>query len=182
MPLVNEVVVPLAFKDYFNASEPRGDKPLFDTNETFRNRILDPEGTKLINALYGVTVPPAPRNDIVQVFLTGVPGLNMPPNVVPAEMLRLNVAIPVTATPNRLGVLAGDNQGFPNGRRLTDDVVDIELRVLAGVLVPGFNVSPNNALTDGVDAPAKPFLSTFPYLAVPYQGYDHSHHEAAAAP
>jgi hypothetical protein len=173
MPLVNEVVVPLAFKDFFNSSEPSGDLPLFKSNDTFKNRILDPEAAKLIPVLYpGVTVPPAPRNDILSVFLTGLDGLNKPPNVVPAEMLRVNLATPVTANPNRLGALAGDNQGFPNGRRLTDDVVDIELQVVAGVLVPGFNKAPNNALTQGVPGNDVPFLSSFPYLASPHNGYD----------
>jgi len=173
MPLVNEVVVPLAFKDFFNSSEPSGDLALFNTNETFRNRILDPEAAKLIPVLYpGVTVPPSPRNDIVSVFLTGLDGLNKPANVVPAEMLRINLATPVTATPNRMGALAGDNGGFPNGRRLTDDIVDIELQVVAGVLVSGFNKAPNNQLTQGVPSNDVPFLSTFPYLASPHGGYD----------
>ncbi|HEY3057165.1 MAG TPA: DUF4331 domain-containing protein [Thermoanaerobaculia bacterium] len=173
MPLVNEVVIPLAFKDFFNASEPSGDLPLFNTNETFKNRILDPEAAKLIPVLYpGVTVPAAPRNDIVSVFLTGLDGLNKPANVVPAEMLRINLATAVTASPNRMGALAGDNGGFPNGRRLADDVVDIELQVVAGVLVSGFNKQPNNLLTDGVDANDKLFLTSFPYLASPHQGYE----------
>ncbi len=178
MPLVNEVVLPLAFKDIFNNSEPSGDKALFDSNAAFRNRILDPELAKLFTLLYGVSVPPAPRNDLVQVFLTGIPGANQPPNVQPAEMLRLNVAVPAVAgtTGNRLGVIGGDNGGFPNGRRLTDDVVDIELRVVAGVLVPGFNVSPNNALTDGVDANDRAVLSTFPYVPLPHQGFDSRPH------
>jgi hypothetical protein len=87
-------------------------------------------------------------------------------------MIRLNVAVPVTAQPNRLGAIANDLGGFPNGRRLADDVVDIELRVVAGVLVPGFNKAPNNALTDGVDANDHPFLSTFPYVALPNQGFE----------
>ena len=173
MPLVNEVVIPLAFKDFFNSSEPSGDLPLFNTNDTFKNRILDPEAAKLIPVLYpGVTVPPAPRNDIVSVFLTGLDGLNKPPNVVPSEMLRINLTTPVAASPNRMGALAGDNQGFPNGRRLTDDIVDIELQVVAGVLVSGFNKAPNNQLTQGVPFNDVPFLSTFPYLASPHSGYD----------
>jgi hypothetical protein len=176
MPLVNEVVLSRAFKDIFNASEPAGDAPLFTSNETFRNRVLDPEVAKLYTLLYGISVPPAPRNDLVQVFLTGLPGANQPPNVVPAEMIRLNVAVPVTAQPNRLGALANDLGGFPNGRRLTDDVVDISLRVVAGVLVPGFNKSPNNALTDGVDANDEPFLSSFPYVALPHQGFESRPH------
>ncbi|HEV8658706.1 MAG TPA: DUF4331 family protein, partial [Thermoanaerobaculia bacterium] len=88
------------------------------------------------------------------------------------EMLRINLATPVTASPNRMGALAGDNGGFPNGRRLADDVVDIELQVVAGVLVSGFNKQPNNLLTDGVDANDKLFLTSFPYLASPHQGYE----------
>jgi hypothetical protein len=178
MPLVNEVVMPLAFKDIFNGSEPAGDLPLFNANADFRNRILDPEVAKLYTLLYGLDVPPAPRNDILAVYLTGVKGLNQPPNVVPAEMLRLNTAIPVTpaASVKNLGVIAGDNGGFPNGRRLSDDIVDISLRVVAGVLVPGFDKFPNNALTDGVDANDKPFLSTFPYVALPNAGFDSRPH------
>ncbi len=179
MPLVNEVILPIAFKDIFNGSEPSGDKPLFDANADFRNRILDAEVPKLYKLLYNVDSPPAPRNDLVQVYLTGLPGANMPANVVPSEMLRLNMGVPVTASPNRLGALAADNGGFPNGRRLSDDVIDITLQVAAGVLVPGFNRSPNNALTDGVDTNDLPFLSVFPYLALPHQGYDHSHHGPA---
>ncbi|HYI08989.1 MAG TPA: DUF4331 domain-containing protein [Thermoanaerobaculia bacterium] len=177
MPLVNEVVLPLAFKDIFNASEPKGDFPLFQANETFRNRVLDPEVGKLITAIYGVSVPPAPRQDLVQVFLTGLPGANQPPNVVPAEMIRLNVVVPVTAQPSRLGALAGDLGGFPNGRRLADDAVDISLRVVAGVLVAGFNKAPNNALTDGVDTNDETFLSTFPYTALPHQGFESMPHD-----
>ncbi|HYO77200.1 MAG TPA: DUF4331 domain-containing protein [Thermoanaerobaculia bacterium] len=176
MPLVNEVVLPLAFKDIFNASEPSGDAPLFTSNATFRNRILNPELATLINALYGVSVPPAPRNDLVQVYLTGIPGVNQPPNVTPAEMLRLNVALPVTAQPNRLGALANDAGGFPNGRRLGDDVVDISLRVVAGVLVPGFDREPNKLLTDGVNENDRAFLSTFPYVALPHQGFESRPH------
>ena len=179
MPLVNEVVMSLAFKDIFNASEPSGDKPLFDSNADFRNRILDPELAKLYKLLYNIDSPPAPRNDLVQVFLTGLPGVNQPPNVVPAEMTRINLAVAPSASPNRMGALANDAAGFPNGRRLTDDVVDIELQVVAGVLVSGFNKAPNNTLTDGVDANDQAFLSTFPYVALPNQGYDHSHHAGA---
>jgi hypothetical protein len=91
-------------------------------------------------------------------------------------MIRLNVAVPVTAQPNRLGAIASDLGGFPNGRRLSDDVVDISLRVVAGVLVTGFNKSPNNALTDGVDANDRAFLSTFPYVALPHQGFESRPH------
>ena len=169
-PLVNEVVLPLAFKDLFNSSKPSGDAALFNTNEAFRARILAPEVANLMELLYGLNVPEPPRNDLVSVFLTGVEGLNMPANVVPSEMLRLNMAILGQAGPSRLGVIGQDNAGYPNGRRLGDDVVDIALRVVAGVLVDGFNVAPNNALTDGVDGNDKPFLTSFPYAAMPHPG------------
>lgn len=121
----------------------------------------------------GVTVPAAPRNDLVAIFLTGIAGLNQPAHVVPSEMIRLNMAIPPSASPDRMGLLAGQSDGFPNGRRLGDDVVDIELRALAGgtPFTPSFNHSPNNALGDGVDANDRSFLPSFPYVATPFAGY-----------
>ena len=171
MPLVNEVVVPIGAKDRFNASEPVDDAQ-------FAAGVLDPELARLIPVLYpGVNVPAAPRTgDIVPIFLTGIPGLNQPAHVKPSEMIRLNTSIAPTpwAQQNRLGLLAGQNDGFPNGRRLIDDVTDIELRALAGgtPFTPSFNVFPNNALTDGVDSNDKPFSTSFPYLAAPFAGYD----------
>jgi hypothetical protein len=93
--------------------------------------------------------------------------------------LRLNVAIAPAAAicqGNVLGVIGGDNAGFPNGRRIEDDVVDIELRVVGGVLDPVFNVAPNNKLGDGANKNDKPCLAQFPYLSTPHQGYDHDHH------
>jgi hypothetical protein len=165
MPLVNEIVVPLGVKDTFNNLKPFQDGAALPI-------VQDPEPARLLNALYGLKVPPTPRNDIVTVFLTGIPGLNKPANVTPSEMLRLNVAIKPSATPNPMGVLGKDLAGFPNGRRPIDDVIDIELRVVAGILVDP-NLSPNNVLGDGVDKPARfsEFTSTFPYLALPYNGY-----------
>ena len=168
MPLVNEVVIPLGKKDRFNASDPRNDAQ-------FASFVLNPEPAALIPALYpGVSVPSAPRNDLVAIFLTGVPGLNQPAHVRPSEMIRLNMAVPPSAMPNRLGLLAGQLDGFPNGRRLGDDVVDIELRALAGgtPFTPAFNHAPNNLLADGVDANDKPFLPNFPYVASPFPGYE----------
>jgi Domain of unknown function (DUF4331) len=89
-------------------------------------------------------------------------------------MLRLNMAIPPTANPERLGVLAGDLAGFPNGRRLGDDVTDLALRAMAGAtpLTPAFNTGVNARLGDGVDRNDKPFLSQFPYFAAPFPGND----------
>ena len=170
MPLVNEIVIPLGKKDLFNATEPATDVA------NFGGFVVDPEPARLLKALFGINVPPTPRNDLVAVFATGVPGLNQPAGVAPGEMLRLNMSIPPAATPNRFGVLAGDVAGFPNGRRLGDDVVDIELRVVAGVLVDGFNISPNNRLGDGVDGNDMPFLPYFPYVAPPQNPLNHEHH------
>ena len=169
-PLVNEVVIGLADKDKFNATKPTGDT-------AFLNYVVDPELPKLFNALYGIPLAPTPRNDLVAVFLTGIPGLNQPANAnqVPCEMLRLNMAIAPATKPNRLGVIAGDLAGFPNGRRLFDDVVDIEERVAAGILVDGFNNAPANQLGDGVDANDKPFLPAFPYIGLPNSPLSHVH-------
>jgi hypothetical protein len=167
MPLVNEIVVPLALKDAFNNLKPWQDATIPAVVQV----VTDPEPARLLTALYGIKVPPAPRSDILQVFAEGVQGLNQPPNVVPSEQLRLNVAIPPSASPKRLGVLAGDNAGFPNGRRLTDDIIDVELQVVAGVLVTGYNTSPGNVLGDGVDAPYEALSGSFPYQALPYSGF-----------
>jgi hypothetical protein len=159
MPLVNEVVIPIGQKDKWNGSKPTDDGQ-------FLSYVQTPEVPVLLNLLYGVPVPSTPRADLVQVFLTGVPGLNQPPGVKPAEMLRLNVDVLPSAAPNRLGVLAGDLQGFPNGRRLTDDVIDITVQAAAGILT-GARVS---TLTDGVDRNDLAFRTSFPYLANPHSG------------
>ena len=164
-PLVNEAVIDLARKDAFNGIEPTNDAVALD-------RVTDPEVPKLLKAVFNVDSPPAPRNDLVTFFLTGISGLNQPANVRASEMLRLNMAIPPTSTPNSLGVLGGDLAGFPNGRRVGDDVVDIVLRAAAGAtpLTPAFNRSPNNTLGDGVDRNDLPYLTFFPYLAYPHAG------------
>jgi hypothetical protein len=173
-PLVNEVVVPLLLKDAFNGLRPQGDADV----PGLPALVSDPELGRRIEALYpGVDVPPAPRNDLVSIFLTGIDGLNKPAGTVrPAEVLRLNTSIAPTpaANRNRLALLAGQNDGFPNGRRVGDDVTDIALRAVAGgtPFTPDFNRAPNNALTDGVDASDQPYLDVFPYLGTPYQGYE----------
>jgi len=178
-PLVNEVVIPLGKKDVYNASEPSGDAQ-------FLPFVLDPEPARLIPVLYpGVGVPAAPRHDLATIFLTGIPGLNKPPSVNPSDMIRLNTTIDPTADAgegNKLGVLGGDNAGYPNGRRVEDDVTDIELRALAGAtpFPPDFNRSPNNVLGDGVNDNDRAFLKRFPYLAAPWPGYDHPHHKVGA--
>jgi hypothetical protein len=186
-PLINEVVIPLGQKDRWNRSEPRDD-------ENFVRRYTSPEVTRLENFLYPVLndAPETGRGDLVAVLLTGVPGLNFTGNR-KADLLRLNTGIAPTAAAglgNRLGVLAGDLAGFPNGRRLEDDVTDIDLRAFAcgygtvvGPIIESFsfcggnaNRTPNNLLGDGVDANDLPFSPNFPYVASPHQGYEHAHH------
>ena len=158
MPLVNEVVIPYGLKDRWNGTRPADDAQ-------FLTYVTSPEVPRLLEAIYGVRAPATPRNDLVQVFLTGVPGLNQPPGVRASEMLRLNTDILPTPSPARLGVLAGDLQGFPNGRRLTDDVLDITVQAAAGVLVGN-----NTGLGDGVDRNDVTFRASFPYVAFPHSG------------
>jgi hypothetical protein len=165
-PLVNEVVIPLSTKNAFNSLEPTGDAAALSF---VTNPILPP----LLTALFGVQTPPTPRNDLVTIFLTGIPGLNQigtSPRA--SEMLRLNTGIAPSARPHRLGVLAGDLAGFPNGRRVGDDVVDIALQAMAGAtpLTPEFLRSPNNTLGDGVNGNEQPYYTTFPFLREPYPG------------
>lgn len=176
MPLVNEVVIGLPDKNLFNASQPPGDAALatYVTNPTL------PELLEILFFDAGVRAPNNfPRNDLVAAFVTGVPGLNQ---LGFGEMLRLNTSIPPTAAGEQssLGVLGGDNAGFPNGRRPGDDVVDIELRVAMGVLChafPGaFGCGPDDApsgllpFTDGAFVDASFFDDEFPYLRPPIAG------------
>ena len=109
----------------------------------------------------------------MQALLTGVPGLTqISRNAVPADTLKVNLGVPPTATPSRFGVLAGDTQGFPNGRRLADDVTDIELRVIGGALLKPEDGGKQLPLGDGIDANDKPFRAGFPYVALPDSGFD----------
>ena len=163
-PLVNEVVIPISLKDAFNSLTPDKDATVMAAVD----RVKDPEVPKLIAKIYGIEAPAAPRDDLVAAFLTGIKGLNQPPKVTPSEQLRLNTKIAPAASPNRLGVLAKDTAGFPNGRRLTDDVVDIELQALEGAITKGI-IKPL-AAGDGVNANDVAFGSSFPYLALPHSG------------
>jgi len=165
-PLVNEVVIPAGLKDAFNALEPRNDASV----QPAVDRVNDPEVPKLIEAIYGIEAPKTPRDDLFAVFLTGIEGLNKPQGEVqPAEMLRLNTSIEPVPEPDRLGVLAGDTAGFPNGRRLTDDVVDIELQALEGAVRTGELVEAL-AAGDKVDENDVSFEASFPYVALPHSG------------
>lgn len=173
MPLVNEVVIGLVDKDRFNSSKPKDDAQ-------FLQYVTHPSLPTLLEILFadaGARAPTLfPRSDLVAAFLTGVPGLNQPKKVVPAEMLRLNTGTPVTApgSQQNLGVLGGDLAGFPNGRRPGDDVVDIELRVAMGALISDSAIAPNNTapFTDGATVSAADFDNQFPYLKTPMPGAD----------
>ncbi|MDQ1723978.1 MAG: hypothetical protein QOG52_1006 [Frankiaceae bacterium] len=184
-PLVNEVVVPLKYKDAFNSISPATDHLVGPVVE----KVLNPIVPKLVEAIYGIKAPATPRNDLVEIFLTGIaknaPTLDgskapiqadlnsqvlnkdvVASKFVPSEELRLNMGVAVAATPNRLGVIGGDFQGFPNGRRLTDDVVDIALQAVEGAAQTGVIVQPL-AAGDAVNANDKAFGATFPYVALP---------------
>jgi hypothetical protein len=175
-PLINEAVIPLGRKDFWNRVQPEDDAQ-------FESFYTAPEVSRLENLLYGSVLTPISttgRSDLVAILLTGVPGLNFT-GPRKADLLRLNTAIAPTAavgSGKRLGVLDGDFAGYPNGRRLEDDIVDIDLRAFAegygAVLNSALglpNKSPNNILGDGVDANDKPFSIHFPYVAAPHQGY-----------
>ena len=167
MPLVNEVVIGLPDKDRFNGSEPKDDGQ-------FANYVTNPTLPALLQVLFNVPAPTAfPRTDLVAAFLTGIPGLNQAKKVTASEMLRLNTSTPpvAAAQQNTLGVLGGDAAGFPNGRRPGDDVVDIELRVAMGVLLPIEQAAAGQyPYTDGTSLAATDFGQTFPYINAPLPG------------
>ncbi|MFC5831944.1 DUF4331 domain-containing protein [Nonomuraea insulae] len=173
-PLVNELVASAGIKDAYNALDPSKDADV----QALVDRVTDPEVARLLQAIYGIKAPATPRNDLVEIFLQGIAKQNGPikadlnsqvlnkdaGKLRPSEQLRLNMSIPPAKDPNRLGVLGGDLQGFPNGRRLSDDVVDIELQAVAGAALTGKLIP---GLTDKVDRNDKPFLQTFPYIPLP---------------
>ena len=176
MPLVNEVVIGLKDKDKFNHSKPSADAQ-------FADYVTNPTLPALVEVLYGSAGVKAPtnfpRNDLVAAFLTGIKGVNQPKTVTASEMLRLNTSIAATAVgaQHRLGVIGGDNAGFPNGRRPGDDVVDIALRVVMGKLctlsigcVPADAPAGAIRFTDGAYLDETFFNPTFPYLKTPLPG------------
>jgi hypothetical protein len=178
-PLVNEVVIPMAEKDTWNARPPSRDA-------RYAKYVNKPELAKLLPVLYPGAFPNLaaygkPRADLNAILLTGipkgvVPGFQNYTGPVEADMLRLNVAIPPTASPNPLGLVAGDPAGFPNGRRVTDDVTTVELRAIAGLTIPLVDPSftPDGAASaaaDGTSNTNAPTLATFPYLAPAGGGY-----------
>jgi hypothetical protein len=178
MPLVNEVVIGLPDKDRFNASEPKNDGQ-------FANYVTNPTLPALLQVLFNVPAPTAlPRTDLVAAFLTGIAGVNQQKKVTAAEMLRLNTSTPQVsaAQQNTLGVLGGDLAGFPNGRRPGDDVVDIELRVAMGVLLPADQAAAGQLpYTDGASLSATDFGQAFPYINAPLPGSPNGANGVSAA-
>jgi Domain of unknown function (DUF4331) len=165
-PLINEVIIPTQKKDHWNGTSPAQDKQF---EQYYSNSIL----AAVLEKLYPQFGPftQSGRSDLVEVLGTGIPKLNYTgPHF--ADELRLNLSIAPTQADkfNRLGVIGGDNGGYPNGRRLGDDVIDISERVVGGALI-GHSLP----LGDGVDGPDVPYLSAFPYAAAPFSGYEDTH-------
>ena len=195
MPLINEVVIPLGKKDLWNTVHPRFDSQFLAYYQT-------PELQKLLPVLYPGVFPKLaaygkPRADLIAILLTGIPSGIVPgfqnfTGKVQADYLRLNMAIPpTTSNPSTLGILGGDLAGFPNGRRVADNVVDVELRAIGGATIPlvdsSFNPDGAAGLLD-MGIPSNPIqtidppmsdtnaiLGVFPYMPHPTQGYEHSH-------
>lgn len=170
-PLINELIIGTGDKDFWSMSQPKDDAQ-------FAHYALDPLLARVLNAVYGINIPKPPRTDLLP-LVEYVPPIAAPgtkPGPI-ADLLRLNTGVPPTpqSSRRRLAVLAGDFAGFPNGRRVSDDVTDIAARVVAGVLVSGFNVFPNNLIGDGVNTNDVPYQETFPYVAFAHSGRDSRH-------
>jgi hypothetical protein len=191
-PLVNEVLIPLGKKDLFNATKPQHDRQ-------FAPQVAHPELSTLLPLIYPGVFPNLdqlnksgkPRADLEAILLTGipagvVPGFQNYTGPTQADMLRLNLAIPPTThKPSNLGLIGGDPAGYPNGRRVFDDVTTIELRALAGAtyslidktytpdaaagaITPGLTSSNTDVSAENTEH----YLPGFPYLGVPHAGYD----------
>ncbi len=189
MPLFNEVLVGVGQKDQWNSRDPAGDS-------AFAPGVAYPALADLLPALYpnvfpnlaalNATIKSQPtamqRADLLAIFLTGIPAGIIPgfqnfTGTTQADFLRLNMAVPPSASPSAMGLLGNDAAGFPNGRRVTDDIVTIELQALAGVTYALVNkgFTPDAAaakVTDGATAAGLDFLANFPYLPDPHSGYD----------
>jgi hypothetical protein len=154
MPLSNEVIILLREKDKWNRTVPRAD-------QRFVDYYLNSHLAVLLNAVHGTPGATTDRNDLVAIFLTGIPGLTMvadnAKSATKSDMLRINLAVP--------------NSSFPNGRTLTDDVIDIELSVV-GLSDGTFEGLMTSGISDGVDSNDVPFQDSFPFVAVPHAGFD----------
>jgi hypothetical protein len=179
-PLFNEVMIPLGLKDEWNARHPINDS-------TFLSHVQHPELAALLPKLYPTHFPnleklKAARADLVAIFLTGLPegvveGFQNYTGPVQAEMLRLNVAVPPATKPNVLGIIAGDLAGYPNGRRVIDDVTTIAIRAVAGVTYPLVEPKykpdgPAELVEQGITPLPSRSQATFPYVATPHSGYE----------
>jgi hypothetical protein len=171
-PLINELIIGTGSKDRWSMSDPVNDSQ-------FASFDLDPLLARVFNAVYGINIPAPPRVDLLPLVTYAPPIAAAGTKAGPiADLLRLNTGVAPTpaAKRSRMGLIAGDAAGFPNGRRLTDDVVDIAARVVAGgVLVKGFDIAPNNLIGDGVNASDVPPQETFPYVHYAYSGRDSRH-------
>ena len=179
-PLFNEVIVPMGDKDHWNAVSP-------DQDAEFAHYVAQPELAKLLPVLYPGVFPnlkayTKDRADLLAILMTGIPAGVVPgfqnfTGTTQADYLRLNVAIPPSTNENHLGLVAGDAAGFPNGRRLLDDVVTIELRAVAGLTIPLVDPSftpdgATSAIQDGSFNPSERItLPSFPYVGPPHSGY-----------
>jgi hypothetical protein len=179
-PLFNEVIVPMGKKDLWNSLTPQSDSQ-------FLSYVEHPELAQLLPVLYPGVFPnlaklTAARADLVAVFLTGlpsgvVPGFQNYTGTTYADELRLNLSIPPSSQPNPLGIVGGDLAGWPNGRRVFDDITSVALRAVAGATYPLVDKSytPDGAaslLTDGLTSADTRYLSQFPYLGTPQSGYN----------
>ena len=190
-PLINEVIIPLGKKNYWNSQDPRNDAQ-------FVQYYAHPEVAALLPVLYPGVFPhlaayTKPRVDLEAILLTGIPsgiikGFQNFTGKTPQDLIRLNMAIPPASNPNILGIIGGDLAGFPNGRRVFDDTVTIELRAIAGVTIPLVDPSykPDAAasLIDDFNPPHIPdgvrYQQNFPYLGVPFGGFQSIPHPVGA--
>jgi hypothetical protein len=170
-PLINELIIGTGSKDYWSMSQPADDSQ-------FAKFDLDPLLARALNAIYGFKIPTPPRTDLLPLVTYAPPiaATGTPAGPI-ADLLRLNTGVAPTpaASRRRLGLIAGDAAGFPNGRRVSDDVTDIAARAVAGILAPGFNVFPNNVIGDGVNTNDVPYQETFPYVAWAQSGRERRH-------
>ncbi len=179
-PLINEVIIPIGMKDQWNTTDPANDGSLVALYQ-------HPELAKLLPILYPNVFPNLAaltdaRADLVAILLTGIPSGIIPgfqnyTGPVQADLLRLNMAIAPSATPSTLGILGGDLAGYPNGRRVMDNVATIELRASAGatdpLVAPSYKADGAAALvTDGVAPTSDRYQATFPYLGLPLDGFN----------
>lgn len=175
-PLINELLIGTGYKDRFSMDQPKQDAQ-------FASFFLDPALARVVNALTGgaVAIPTPPRLDLLALVTYSPPIAATGTTAGPvADLLRLNTGVSPTpaASANRLGLLGGDPAGFPNGRRVMDDVTDITLRLVVGGILAGppFNTSPiNTKLGDGVNVNDAPYRDQFPYLASAPSGRSRRH-------